>query len=280
MFVTAAERIGAELVEFLVQESGAEVLVEEVLGTADALRRLRDDVFDLVLAAHDPPGLNALELCEAMQAGGADAPVLALMHSHESAAAESLFQAGAAGLVEWDRVPPSRFLWHVARALEVHTLRGAQKRQATLERQRLDKEKREADRLLEQQRELIDDFFAVAGAAPRIALPAELVAIYRDLLRTYVIMGSGNLAHEMRSFAQVLVSFRVSATQAFELHLEALGELVEGLGSRSSRHVMQRADILAIEVLMYLVNGYRQPSEDPGPVKQRLLPGFEADGFA
>ena len=42
----------------------------------------------------------------------------------------------------------------------------------------------------------------------------------------------------------------------FEVHLHVLEELVHGLGSRSTRHVMNRADLLVLELLLHVADGY------------------------
>ena len=108
-------------------------------------------------------------------------------------------------------------------------------------------------------------------------LPAALVIHYRELLRAYVIMGSGNLSDEMNRLADLLASADVTAQQAMRLHLHVLEETVQGLGSRSARHVLNRADLLILEVMMNLAEGYRDRFRQQlhPPVKQ-LLPGFDA----
>jgi len=60
------------------------------------------------------------------------------------------------------------------------------------------------------------------------------------------------------------------------LHLHVLEELVRGLGSRSTRHVMTRADLLALEVMVHLAEGYRQRYQHRiSPPRQQALPGFD-----
>ncbi len=108
-------------------------------------------------------------------------------------------------------------------------------------------------------------------------LPSELISHYRDLLRAHVIMGSGNLAREAYALAGLLVSADVMARQVMRLHLLVLDELVAGLGNRSTRHVMMRADMLVLEVLAHLAEGYRRRyRERQAPPRQLALPGFEA----
>ena len=102
------------------------------------------------------------------------------------------------------------------------------------------------------------------------------MAHYRELLRTYVIMGSGNLAAELKRLAELVVATRLTARETMQLHLQALEELVHGLGTRSAGHVTMRADLLVLELLLYMADNYRyryQQRIDP-PAQQRL-PGFE-----
>ena len=89
-------------------------------------------------------------------------------------------------------------------------------------------------------------------------------------------MGSGNLACELARLADLLTAAGVTARQTMHLHLCVLEELVHGLGARSTRHVMTRGDLLALEILVYLAEGYRQRYGDRShPPAQRMLPGFE-----
>lgn len=94
-------------------------------------------------------------------------------------------------------------------------------------------------------------------------LPRPLVDHYRSLLRAYVMMGSGNLTREMGRLAQTLADARVSAPRTMQLHVQALEELIQGLGSRSARHVLNRADLLALEVMVHLAEVYRQRAPSP-----------------
>jgi hypothetical protein len=90
-------------------------------------------------------------------------------------------------------------------------------------------------------------------------------------------MGSGNLGHEVQVLAELLATVGVSARQALRMHLHVLEELVMGLGNRSTRHVMTRADLLAVEVMLSLADGYRQRyRERKLPPRQLTLPGFES----
>ena len=108
-------------------------------------------------------------------------------------------------------------------------------------------------------------------------LPESLVSHYRELLRAYVIMGSGNLTAEMTALGHLLSDAGVSAQRTMQLHIHVLEELIGGLGNRSARHVMNRADLLILEVMVHLADGYRHRyREQKNPWRQLALPGFDA----
>jgi hypothetical protein len=77
---------------------------------------------------------------------------------------------------------------------------------------------------------------------------------YSALLRSYVLMGSGSLAGEISEMADRLIAARVPPHEALQLHLGCVESLVKGLGNRSARHVMARADLLAVEMMTHLAH--------------------------
>jgi hypothetical protein len=172
-----------------------------------------------------------------------------------------------------------------------------------IEQQRLAHEHQEADRLLAEQRALIaeleamQDGFRISDFGLRISrpdnphpaagdpqatpttpcdLPNRLVSHYREMLRAYVVMGAGNLAEEMAALAGLLADAGVSAQRAMQLHVHVLEELIASLGNRSARHVMNRADLLVLEVMAHLADGYRRRYDERcRPPRQLDLPGFD-----
>jgi phage FluMu protein gp41 len=111
--------------------------------------------------------------------------------------------------------------------------------------------------------------------SPECDLPERLVTHYREMLRAYVVMGAGNLAEEMVRLAAMLTEADVSAQRTMQLHVQVLEELVGSLGNRSARHVMTRADLLVLEIMAHLADGYRRRyHEDCQPATQLGLPGF------
>jgi len=309
LYITTRQRTGGWLAEAFAGDSASEILLEEAVGSAAGLSRLRDEVFDAVLVSHDPEVLNALDLIEGYRAGGADEPIIVLGIQSEQEMAALCYEVGADAYVCVNTTTTRNLIWIVARAVQRHQLMRENRRLTQAERQRLQREHDEAQRLLFEQRALINDLEAIrrrdappAAEQPAAAqhgrhlpapadaesvsasaaqgpvpvdLPIELVDHYRELLRTYVIMGSGNLACELSRLAEVLAIAGITARQTMHLHLHVLEEVVHGLGTRSTRHVMTRADLLVLEIMIHLAEGYRQRyTERVHPPVQLALPGF------
>src|SRR5690606_6324387 len=96
------------------------------------------------------------------------------------------------------------------------------------------------------------------------------------MLRAYVMMGSGQLRREVSHLARLLTKAGISGRQFLELHLYVLEDTVIGLGNRSCRHVLHRADLLGMEVIMRMADGYRQQYQlEKTPLRQQYLPGFD-----
>lgn len=301
LYITNRQRTGGWLAEAFAHDSATEVQLEEAMGSAAGLARLREEAFDAVLVSHEPGELDALELIEGYRAGGADEPIIVLGHQSEQELAALCFEVGADAYVCVNATTTRTLIWMVARAIHRCLLERENRRLAQAEQQRLQREHDEAERLLVQQRALIQDLVGLrlgggasastAGALPAapggdrpsspppasLALPSELVQHYRDLLRTYLIMGFGNLGAELARLAELLASAGVSARQAMSLHLHVLEDLIHGLGTRSTRHVMARADLLVLEIMIHLADGYRRRYQDClRPPVQRLLPGLDS----
>ena len=279
LFITGPDRIDGWLAEAFASDSASEVLLEEAIGVAAGLAQLRDELFDAVLISHDGRSLDALEFLDAIRTGSSDEqPIIVLGQQSEQQMADLCFESGADAYLCVDGTTTRTLIWQVARATERYRLINENRRLEQEYRHRLRLEEGETERLLGQQRSLIAGRTS-DGPPMDVAsdLPESLVEHYRELLRAYVVMGAGNLRDEMTALADLLVSAGMTACDAMLLHLHVLEEMVGGLGSRSARHVMNRADLLILEMMINLTEGYRehwQPHRTPA--RQQLLPGFEA----
>ncbi|MEM8945991.1 MAG: hypothetical protein AAGD11_12515 [Planctomycetota bacterium] len=300
LYITTLHRTGGWLTEAFAADSAAQIVLEEVVGVTAGLSRLRDEVFDAVLVSHEPGVLDALDLVEGLRAGGNEEPMILLGSLPPQEIDALCYEVGADDYCCVSETTVRGLLWKFARAIERGQLVRENRRLVQAERQRLQQEHHEAQRLLDQQRAVIADLEHIeAGAKPQetgdeevegslaysaaggctspLDLPGALVSHYRELLRTYVIMGAGNLADEMAELAELLANSNVSAQRAMQLHVHVLEELVQGLGNRSARHVMNRADLLVLEVMGHLADGYRaRYYERKHPPRQLELPGFDA----
>lgn len=314
LFITTPDRTGAWLVEAFAADRAVTISLEQAVGTAGGLARLQDESFDGILVSHHLPDLDALELVAGLRAGGFDYPAVILGDESEQELAVLAYEVGADAYVCVHTATTRGLIWLLARAIDWHRLVRENRHLAQAHRQRLQLEHKEAERLLAHQRALVAELEALqsprtapsepertahpsAGAprastservratsssqhllreaaVPRSALPERLVEQYRALLRAYVMMGSGHLGSDMAAVGEILVRAGLSAGQVVALHLEAVEELLRGLGNRSARHVLSRGDLLVLEVLLYLCESYRRRyREMQRPPRQLWLPG-------
>jgi hypothetical protein len=312
LYVTTLHRTGGWLAEAFAADSATQVALEEAIGVTAGLARLHDEVFDAVLVSHEADVLDAVEFVQGLRAGGHDEPMIVLGTEPSADLAAVALEVGADAYCCVAETTTRSLLWTFARAIERVQLMRENRRLVQVERQRLAQEHLEAERLLTEQRALIAeleqiregsqpvDVAAEQGAdgpgdadgsvgmptslaatlttAPtKCDLPERLVNHYRELLRAYVVMGVGNLAKEMAALAALLAEAGISAQTAMQLHVHVLEELIATLGSRSARHVMNRADLLLVEVMAHLADGYRRRYYDrQRPPEQLHLPGFDA----
>jgi len=273
LYVTTHQRTGGWLAEALAADSASTVILEEAQGFGAGASRLRDEVFDAVLVSHDPGELDALALADALRAGGSDEPLVILGEEPQADMMALCLEAKADAYLCVHDTTTRTLIWVVSRAIEHQRLQRDHRKLAQAEERRIDHERTEIDQQVAEQRGLIlaleananateqANALSTCGAQPNAptVYPTELEAHYRELLRAYVVMGTGNLASEMRALAQLLAGAQVTAAQTLELHVRALENLLAGLGARSARHVMNRADLLALEVCMHLCEAYRSP---------------------
>ena len=296
LFVSGPQRTGSWLAEAFAADSASDVVLVESVGIAVGLSKLRDELFDAVLVSHEDGGLDALEVLDAIRAGSSDnQPIIVLGDQSEQDMAALCYESNGDAYVCVHTTTTRTLIWQVARAIERHALIAENRRLRQSHRHRLRLEHGEANRLLQQQRAMIDNLAEIcrndtetiqgmveedqdqlAHNLPE-ELPPELTNHYRELLRAYVIMGSGNMSDEMDRLAELLASAAITSQQAMLLHLSVLEEMISGLGSRSARHVMNRADMLILEVMIHLAEQYRaRYLKRVCPPRQLPLPGFDA----
>lgn len=264
LFITGRLRTGQWLADALAGDSASEVHLEEAVGVAAGLARLRDEVFDAVLLSHEPIELDALEFLEAVRTGSSEEqPILVLGSPSEQELAPLCYEVGADAYICVHTTTTRTLLWQLARAVERHTLLAENRRLAQVQRNQLQREQVEARKLLAEQQDLVERHALSSASAYShgrgpATLPAKLVEHYRELLKAYIIMGSGHLHGHIAELAALLVASGSPASDALRLHATVLDETIQGLGNRSARHVMNRADLLALEFFLEIAEGFRQ----------------------
>lgn len=296
LYVTTLHRSSAWLTEAFAADSATHVVLRETVGVTAGLALLRDEAFDAVLVSHEPGVLDALDFVEALRTGGHDEPMVVLGDDPPEQFQALAYEVGADAYCWVEQTTTRSLLWELARGIRRYELVTENRRLVEAQRQRLASEHQEAERILNEQRSLLAELEAIESGthdgqqawlpsnahsdilpSERRTLSPSIVKHYRDLLQAYVVMGAGNMAREMSRLRDVLVMEEISAYQAMQLHVEVLEGMIQGLGRRSARHVMNRADLLAMEITVHLADGYRRRYLDRRfPPTQQLLPGFEA----
>jgi len=149
--------------------------------------------------------------------------------------------------------------------------------------QQLKTEKDETERLLAQQRSIVAEIERITSGKPDrktensqlanfsrevvsdtaqvqdlAGSHKELETRYAKILRSYVVIGSENLTEEITNIAQQFYESGSTVREAFKMHLNQVDQLVSGLGKKSSRQVIARSDLLAMELMIHLCDLYRK----------------------
>lgn len=97
----------------------------------------------------------------------------------------------------------------------------------------------------------------VSSANASLGIPTEVDPQYEQTLRSFVIMGSGRLESELSQLVESMQSRGCTPQDLLAMHLGCVEKLIEGLGQRSSRHVVQRSDQMLLEMMVHLAENYR-----------------------
>lgn len=261
--------------------------------TIEALGVLREESFDCLLIAGRSPlndrigGVDPLSFLRGLRGAGGEDPVVLITRGLSDGEWAALSELDCEILCTECGWTSAALVPMIERAIERRKLTLEHRRFTLADRRRLLRERDEADQLLRQQRQILSDLQSLAGSVDRktsstssagalaargigtsgvsatksSVLPPEVDHEYQELLRTYVMMGSGNLGSEIARIADHIVASGLNPREALELHLERVENLVRGLGSRSTRHILARADLMALELMMHIAECERRGRE-------------------
>ena len=251
----------------------------------ETLSLLRNDNYDcLLIGVFAENKTKQLELLKAIRGSSCHTPVVIVLSVPDDQITSAAFEYHAEVLVSAAMWESSLVLGSIKRSVMVEQLREDNHRLMVESHRRLVRERDEAERLLMQQRSMLEEFQTLAypdeddttetdllfekshknydsKQVSRIfKIPHEVQDYYHELLRTYVIMGSGSLKDEILQISDLLAKANLTPRKVLEFHLESVELIVKGLGNRSSRHVMARADLLALEMMVHLGECYQKKS--------------------
>ncbi|MGQ0636179.1 MAG: hypothetical protein ACT4QC_16320 [Planctomycetaceae bacterium] len=237
----------------------------------EALTLLRDESFDcLLIRINGDSGSSAddpLALARAIRAGGCSDPVVVVTVAADDDAWNEALSLHVDLLVSTKGWESSALVSSIERAVERGRMLHEIDRLAASDRRRLAREREEAEYLLSSQHDILAALDRQSAASTEgraytrltaAGLPAEFDDYYQELVRTYVIMGSGSLVSEIAKLAELLSQAGLAPRDVLDFHLERVGRTVRGLGNRSTRHVMARADLLALELMVHLGECYQR----------------------
>lgn len=267
LLITGSSRLGQSLAQAIANDSATEVRLREAVGLPAGLARLRERVYDIVLVAHDAVELDAPAVLDAIHTASSDTqPIIVLGMAADQEIAALCYEAGADAYLCLRTTATRTLLWQIARARERRLLLRENEHLRIARRQRDAWEEDEAVRLFEQQRLLASKhgiepagpvLGATDGEATPSAIPWAIRCDYVELLRAYVVMGSGHLGPTLEDWAHRLAAHRPTAGAILAMHLRALQLVLDGLHGRGGRHVHNRADLLLVELLMRIADRYR-----------------------
>ena len=242
------------LCEALDGESVCRVEIMESSCLALALEKLREETFDAVLVDADADSRDCHTVIEAIRAGSHDhQAVIILGDESNSLLATHCFEAGADGFVAVQTSIPRELLWQIARAAkrgrlraENAQLRQRQQRHTAIERDEVLKLTSEQEAILRLAASVTE---AGENAPPELTWLSEEL---RELLKASVIMGSGNLFQEINRFVDRIRETQTPRYTVMTRYSDVLRDMLEELGTRSSRHVYNRANLLLIDLLLKL----------------------------
>ena len=250
---------------------GCRVFLRHAASVTNGLALLRDQSFDVVLIASGDSGTSMNEapkpgslpdIIDSIRTGcSPDQSVMVVGTGTRESLAVPCFECGADAYVDLTTTTTTDLVWQMARAAKRQRLIAENIRLKQNQQQQAQRQAEEALIRWKDQSALLE-IRELENSVPAVEDTPNLRGYYREVLQTQIIMGSGQPSEELHRLCDLLVEEQVSAAQLMRLHLAVVHETIDELGDRCARHVMNRADGLAINLLMRLANGYQRQSDN------------------
>jgi hypothetical protein len=229
---------------------------------AVAATLLRDEGFDVILIGEPSGGdTDPLVFLEALRESGTDEPVVIVSPRTDDAWLlrcgefnAEVFSAAAGwesrALAVWIQQAQAR--WELRREYQ---------RLLLSDRRRQSDGREGSESTLRRIQQITERGDSVASPT---RIPEELKRRYEEVLRTYVFFGTGQLDVELERISGSIEAYHLPAGDILRMHCDCLESLLRGCGTRSVQHLQQNADLLALEILLRLADGYRRKSQLSG----------------
>lgn len=246
--ISAEGAITSAWLERCLADDSAIAIKLEPATIESAMTSLRQEFFDVVIL-HDDPALPATSAIEPLRTASPDHLAIVVIGSSTERETAFFLDAGADAYLCQQTTDVRTLLWTLARAAErQRLLRDVAASRQTIELKR-SQDHQDAIHQLRAQRSLLlehEGDFSTSDPNP----PAWLVEYFQDLLKMYVVSGGGSHRNEVRQLVDRLDHCEVTLAEALTAHTLAAEQLVLSLGNRPAWHILARANLLALEVVM------------------------------
>ncbi|MGL4512414.1 MAG: hypothetical protein ACRCT8_04930 [Lacipirellulaceae bacterium] len=246
--------------------TGLSATVTEVVGPEGAIvhaTRVPSDAIVLV----DSPTLDAVHLSRGLRGVGYDGAIVVVGELPAQEREPMTIEAGADAYRCAAATSAALLATEMTRCVAARRLAAPPRRLASREAHRLEGDRDETQRLLDEQRALVGALEGLADREPGrtpdgadvqpAVVGVELSDRYDELLRAAILEGGEGLSERVAALAGELAVAGTSAPAALALHVGAVERLLAGLGERGARHALARADVLAMDLVVHLAERYR-----------------------
>ena len=241
--VCESGEISRSLKDAFAGDRACAVEVVEVANPLLAIERMREEAFDTVIVAHE--GTETLDWIEAIRVGAPRSqPVLVIGNLADREFSALCFEVGADGFLTIDAMTTREIIWHLARSSERRQLLEENDRLRSAEQRRREHEHDDTMKLLAEQAAIL------SIQPPEEELPHWLENDIRELITASVVMGSGNLVEEFDRFLANVRETGISTVCLMRTFVRVMESMIEDLGTRSSCHVYNRANLLMFEAML------------------------------
>ncbi len=157
--------------------------------------------------------------------------------------------------------------WMIVREIQANQTREELKRARSELQVRQQREREEASLILSQQHRLLHEIVSTSSitsnetvnflASSRIFDDSSKQK-YDQVLKNVVISGTSGSRQILPTLLTEFEANGLTPGDILSLHLQSLEKLISGTGEKSTRHILQRADQLLVEVMVSLAETYRQ----------------------